>query len=111
MKERRRLERRYLNYPLRVLDSYSNQLIGYIENITVEGIMLKSNQSFQINNRYQFKVLFGKEIHKTGHFEFSAECKWYDKDIYTGFYNAGFHLEDVSFEGIQILENIIDRLC
>jgi hypothetical protein len=111
MKEGRKLKRRYLIYPLRVFDPDSNQLIGFIENITIEGMMLKTGQSFRTINRYQVKVLFGEEIHKTGHFEFSAECKWWDKDIYTGFYNAGFHLEDVSLEGIQILVNIIDRLC
>ena len=110
MKERRKLKRRYLIYPVRVFDPETHQLIGFIENITVEGMMLKAPQSFRTNNRYRFKVLFGEEIHKMGHFEFSAECKWWDKDTYIGFYNAGFHLEDVSFEGIQILENIINRL-
>ena len=37
--------------------------------------------------------------------------KWWDKDIFTGFYNAGLYLEDVSFEGFQVLNKIIHRIC
>ena len=111
MEERRKLKRRYLIYPIRVFDPDSNQLIGFIENITTEGMMIRAGKPFQTFNKYQFKMLFGEEIHKTGHFEFSAECKWWDKDIVTGFYNAGFYLEDVSFEGFQVLNKIIRRIC
>ena len=111
MEENRKLKRRYLIYPIRVFDPNSNQLIGFMENITIEGMMLKSGRPFRTLNKYQLKIVFGEEIHKTGHFEFSAECKWWDKDIFTGFYNAGFHLEDVSFEGFHVLNKIIHSIC
>ena len=111
MEEKRKLKRSYLIYPIRVFDPNSNQLIGFIENITLEGMMLKTGHPFRTINMYPLKMLFCEEIHKTGHFEFSAECKWWDKDSFTGFYNAGFHLEDVSFEGLQVLDKIIHRIC
>ncbi|MBW1802593.1 MAG: hypothetical protein JRJ85_17900 [Deltaproteobacteria bacterium] len=111
MEVKRKSKRRYLLYPVKVLDPVTNQLIGFIENITTEGMMLRTGKTFRTMSRYQFKVLLSEDIHKTGHFEFSVECKWWDKDILTGFYNAGFHLEDVSFEGYQVLNKIFHKIC
>ncbi|MBW1799840.1 MAG: PilZ domain-containing protein [Deltaproteobacteria bacterium] len=111
MEERRKLKRRYLIYPIRVFDPDNHQQIGFIENITVEGMMLRAGQPFRSTSVYQFKMLLAEDIHKDGHFEFTAECKWWDKDIITGFYNAGFHFEDVSSEGFQVLNKIIQKIC
>ena len=111
MEERRKLSRRYLIHPVRVLDPDSNDLIGFVENITDEGIMLRTGRLFHTTILYRFKMLLSEDIHETGHFEFSAECKWWDKDIYTGSYHAGFCFKNVTFEGHQVLNKIMDRVC
>ena len=111
MENRRKFKRKYLVYPIRIFNPNTNRLIGFVENITIEGMLLKAGQPFPTNQTYQLKMLLGEETYKTGYFKFSAECKWWDKDNFTGFYNIGFQLKDVSFEGSQVLDLIIHKFC
>ena len=111
MEERRKSKRWYLIYPIRVCYAENDQFMGFLENISRDGLMVKCGQSVTTNSLYQLKILCGQEIHQAGYYAFPAECKWWERDISTGFYEVGFLLEDLSARRIQIFDKIASVCC
>ena len=81
MEERRKLKRWYLNHPLKVLNVENDQPLGHAANISAEGILLKSKQPVKVNTNFRLRMLFPEKSDNNGYFEFSAESKWWEKNI------------------------------
>ena len=111
MKERRKVQRKNLVHYLAVTNTKTNTHIGHAVNISEEGIMLISEKPIEINVIFQLRMSLPEEIRGSRNFEFSAESKWWEKNVKPGFYNAGFRLIDVPQEGIQVIKKLIEKFC
>lgn len=106
MKDRRMLKRRHLVFYMRVFDRNTNELLGYLVDITPEGIMLMSEEPIETDTVFQLRMIFPVEVSGRKQLDFEAESVWCEKDV---FYDTGFQLLDVSQEQIEIIKYLIGR--
>ena len=112
MKVERKLERRACKEDLSILDPTTDQSIGFLIDITIEGIKLSAEKPFDLDSVYRFKMSLPKEIEGTDQLSFSALSKWCAiNDCSPPCYEAGFQLRKISFRTIRILEYLIEEFC
>ena len=109
MAEKRRLKRRHLIYYLRVFDRNDDQLIGHLTDITVEGMMLISEEPIKTNTVFQARMVLptGIEGHKPVNFDIGSV--WCHRDVNPNFYATGFQLIDISPEDVETINSLIDE--
>lgn len=108
MEEKRKFKRRHLIFYLRVFNRNNNNLIGYLVDITPEGVMLISEDPIKTNITFQFKMDLPTGIGKLKQLDFEAKSIWCKTDINPNFYDTGFQLLNVASNDIEIIENLID---
>lgn len=109
--KKRIVERKNLVYYLKTTDMEANQTMGYAVNISNHGFMLIINKPIQTDSLFQLKMLLPQEIQGSNSFEFSAMSRWCQKDENPDFYNIGFQFADISAEGVQLINWLIDKYC
>jgi hypothetical protein len=107
MFEKRNLKRRHLIYYLRIMDKETNELIGHLVDITSEGIMLISEEPFEIDKVFHFRMMLPKEIIGKESLEFSVQSLWTKKDINPDFIDTGFKLLDLKEADAQRIDQLI----
>jgi len=110
MKEKRRLKRRHLIFYLRVFNAETNQLLGYLVDLTPEGIMLMSEEPVEKGEKFKLRMDLPEEYSDRAKIEFDAESVWTSTDVNPDFYDTGFKFSNVSHEERLIIEDIIDDL-
>ena len=106
MGEKRRLSRRNLRHQLMVLDRETDELVGYLVDITTEGMMLTCKKPVNAEGTFNLKMLLPDKIKGSRQISFVAQNIWYRKDTSSGFYKTGFRLREISNgskEAIQVL--------
>lgn len=111
METNRKSTRMALKVYLKVLDEKTDQLFGYLVDITSEGIMLTSEASVETEAVFRFKLEFPAEIEGSKEFSFSAKSMWSEKDSETDFFNSGFKFEAPSEKDEDIIAKIIEKFC
>ena len=106
MQERRNLERRDLVYYLRAFDRSKDQLLGYVANISTEGVMLIGEKPIEPNATFDLKMLLPVEIAGKGHVEFRARSTWCRKDGSNGFLHTGFQLSNIALDDREAIRQI-----
>ncbi len=107
--ERRRLKRRHLIYYLKVTNQVDGQLIGYLVDITEEGLMLISNDPIETQIEFPFRMALPQEIMMKTEIQLDAKCMWCKKDVNPDFYASGFQITAISDEDQIIIANLIRR--
>ena len=95
MVEKRQLKRRHLIYYLRVFDRTTDQLIGYLVDITTGGLKLMSEEPLDINKTLQLRMELPVETsHKfiNKPVTFDAVSLRSDVDVNPQFYITGFKI-------------------
>ena len=111
MDNNRFVARKHLIYYLKVMDQETDQVIGHTVNISDVGMMLISEEPIKPEHLFHLKMFLPEKIQESRYFEFSATSKWCQQDENPDFYNSGFQLDNVSTEGIQIIQRLIDKFC
>ena len=107
-KNRRKHERVNLIYYLAVFDRNTDELIGYLADISVEGAMLLCEKPLEIDNVYQFKIEIFSSSSTNKQIEFDAKCLWKKTNEYIDFYNFGFKFEKIDSKNIDEIQSLID---
>ena len=87
----RSIERHQLPYYLKVFNRITDKPMGYIGNVSLDGLMLISQLPLLVG------ALFDMRLKIPGHdaphcIDFSATCQWSREDITPGSYDSGFAL-------------------
>jgi hypothetical protein len=106
--DRRKLKRRYLMFYSRIFDRKTGSLIGYLSDITIEGMMIISEDPLQTGVVHKLRMDLPEDIFGRGHLDFEAYCIWSHQDVNPNFYIAGFKLEELKEEDKGIVEKIIE---
>lgn len=107
MEEKRRIKRRHLVFYLRVFDNISNELLGYLVDITPEGAMLISEQPLETDKEYELRMDLPTEIGRKSHLVFKARSLWNKPDINPSFYDTGFQIIDLADEDVGLINSLI----
>ncbi len=89
-KEKRRRDRKQLYFYLKVTQKDSNELLGYIADISTEGIMLLSKDRIDVDRIFSMKIEPYEELNMQSGLEFKAKSIWCEKDANPDYMVTGF---------------------
>jgi len=110
MLEKRKLQRRHLIYYLKVMEQDTDKQIGFLVDITTQGIMIMSESPVEVDKTYHFRMLLQTEMNDQEYLNFDAKSIWCNQSINTDFYDTGFELIDVTPEDFKGIKSIIEEL-
>ncbi len=107
MVERRKTQRRHLLYYGRVYDGDLRKQIGYLVDITEQGMMLLSEEPFPVGETRKLKLEITNDVDEHPYLTFDAKSIWCEPDISPDHYTTGFEILELKPSDIQIINNIV----
>jgi len=111
MSTRRHLARKNFVFYCEVFDGDSGKLLGRMNDLSEEGIMLLGNGPLETGRTYRLKVVFPFELAARSELEFSAECLRCQQDINPDYWDLGFRLEALTPLTRKLVDSLIERLA
>ena len=106
IKEKRTIKRHHLSYYLKVYNRKTGKPIGYIVNISSEGLRLVSHIPLLTHSVFQFRVKLPRELSGENHIDFDALSCWCRPDVSPDCFDTGFKIVDAP----DTLKNLVDGL-
>ncbi len=110
MANKRKQKRRHLIYYLKVVEKETNNPMGYLVDITTEGIMLMSEIAVETGQIFELKILLQTEMSRREYLVFKAESVWCKKSVNSDLYDTGYRLLNVTPHDFKGIEEIIKEL-
>lgn len=108
MEERRKSERRRLVHQLMVFDRDTEELAGYLVDITTEGIMLMGKDPLEAGSTRNLRMLLPDKIQGSRQVAFDARSIWCRKNIRSGLFEMGLQLSEVADEDLETIRHLIE---
>ena len=103
MRSQRRIERHQLPYYLKVFNRITDKPMGYIGNVSLDGLMLISQLPMLVGARFDMRLKIPGQ-HGQHFVDFSATCQWSREDVTQGSYNSGFALVAPPAEYVEMVD-------
>jgi len=87
-----RIKRHQLPYYLQVFNRQTDQPIGYIGNISPDGLLLISQFPLLVGGHFDMRIKVPLDEGVVEFVDFSATCQWSRRDISPDSYDSGFAL-------------------
>jgi hypothetical protein len=106
IKEKRLIKRQQLKSYLQVYNRKTGKPIGYIVNLSSEGLRLVSNIPLLTHSVFEFRVKLPREVNGAKHIDFDALSCWCRPDVSPDSFDTGFKIVDAP----QELHNLVNGL-
>lgn len=103
MTAERRIERHQLPYYLKVFNRITDKPMGYIGNISRDGLMLISPWPMLVYGRFDMRLKIPQDDHLS-FVDFAAVCRWTCEDVTPGSFDSGFELIDPPVEYLELID-------
>jgi hypothetical protein len=109
MEYRRKKERIPLIYHLAVRDRESQEVLGYLGNITTDGLLLftKAQVEAGTDDVHACELTIPAGSNSNRRISFDARCMWCKKDLHPDLYAAGFRIEHIEPLDVAVIESAI----
>jgi len=108
MSEHRRSRRRRVQASIEVYDAMSEDLIGHLGNLSVDGLLLMSSRRIPENALFQLAFTLPRGAAAPARrFEIGVHEQWSESARAPGQYWAGFRIVDISREDVKALDDWI----
>lgn len=107
MYKKRRLKRRHLFFYLQVSDVKTKKLVGYIVDISPQGLRVVSEEVCKAGLVYDLRMKIPDKTGQIKEINFKAKCVWAGLDANSDFYANGFELKNLSNDDVNSIEEII----
>jgi hypothetical protein len=107
MKDRRKYKRSDILFYARIYDKKNGSLLGHLGNITPEGLMVISDRPIEPESIISIRIELPDAFAEKSYIEVTARSVWCVPDINPNFYDAGFQLQEVSPDDLEIIERMI----
>ena len=107
MEERRKLKRQHIMFYSRVFDRKTGMFLGYLGDMTVEGMMLINDKPMNAGERFLLRIDLPEDMYAQSVLNFEAESIWCQPDVDPNFYNTGFQLLGISQDDAKLIEQIV----
>lgn len=109
--QRRRLERHALIYHLPVRNRKTRELLGYLGNLTTEGLLLYGNTPLSTTTQTltPCTITLPAEIDGSDHVVFQAKPVWSRLDDHRRLYSTGMHIRRIRQKDIRLIRATIER--
>jgi hypothetical protein len=104
MHTQRRIERHQLPYYLKVFNRITDKPMGYIGNVSLDGLMLISQYPMLVNARFDMRLKIPGRDGRIHPIDFTATCQWSREDITPGTYDSGFALVAPPAEYVEMVD-------
>ena len=103
MRIQRRIERHQLPYYLKVFNRITDKPMGYIGNVSLDGLLLISQLPLLVGARFDMRLKIPGQLEP--HFiDFSATCQWCREDVTPGSFDSGFALVAPPGEFVEMID-------
>jgi len=109
MSEKRSHERKNLHTYIETFDRETGQMIGYVADITPDGIMLLVEEPIKLDRKFQLKLVLPTHISEGKQIHFNAKSVRCVKDGTLSFYNAGFSVNDLDSGSQELIHHLIQE--
>ncbi|WP_044873664.1 PilZ domain-containing protein [Pseudomonas sp. LFM046] len=92
MPSKRRIERHQLPYYLKVFNRITDKPMGYLGNVSMDGLMLISQLPMLVDARFDMRLKIPGKDGQLHFIDFYATCHWCHEDVTPGHYDSGFSL-------------------
>ncbi|PWB33379.1 pilus assembly protein PilZ [Pseudomonas sp. SDI] len=99
----RRIERHLLPYYLKVFNRYTDQPIGYLGNVSEDGLMLISDLPLLVGPDFELQLKVPGPAGALHLINLTASCLWCHEDANPGHYDSGFMLLQAPREYEQLV--------
>lgn len=108
--ERRISNRRKFGYFMPVKDNNSNEIVGYLTDVSAQGFKLESQKSLLVNTVYHLRLDLTREVSNKSCISFYAKVIWSQPDPGTPLeYMHGFQIVSISLDDQVIFERIVAK--
>ena len=107
MSEKRKHKRIPLHYYLKVLESNSEEHIGYLIDVSEEGFKLLSEDHIPKGSKLDCSLQLPDDLDGREEISFTAKSCWTGKDVNPDYYVSGFHIDDIEPDGVKVILSII----
>jgi hypothetical protein len=110
MQERRKRLRKNLMYYSQVFDLYGGDLLGYLSDLNLMGVMTIGNRALPVGTKLTLAIELPelKDVTAT-RLIIPARVAWCERDISPDYYNIGFEFQDLQFSQLKIIQAIMDN--
>jgi len=110
VKEKRNSRRRSFSYYMQAVDDNTEEVIGYLVDISSRGFRLDCKAQIPINQNYSLRFELTDEVAEKGFMVLVARSKWCRLDEIDPFvYNVGFQLISVDPADVAIFRRIVAK--
>jgi hypothetical protein len=110
--EKRRIERKRVTLPAQVTDAISGRMMGYVGNLSSNGMLLISTQAPRSEALFQVKLPLpeaGREAYASAQIEVGIQEQWHDHAASPGQVWAGYRIVAISDNDAERLHSWLDR--
>jgi hypothetical protein len=109
MQDRRKHPRKDLYLFLNVYDPKSEQNIGTLLNLSLEGAMVLSENRVDSDMVFELQIKLPENFFQKHELVFTAKSRWCAPDINPEFYDVGYQFANVSEEDGRIIKEILEK--
>ncbi|MET1077892.1 MAG: PilZ domain-containing protein [Pseudomonas sp.] len=106
MSTQRRIERHQLLYYLKVFNQVTDKPMGYIGNLSLDGLMLISQLRMMVGASFDLRLKIPASEGPERYIDFSAICQWCREDVTPGSYDSGFSLVAPPTDYVEMLGDL-----
>ena len=88
----RRIERHQLPYFLKVFNRFTDLPIGYLGNVSEDGLMLISQLPLLVDANFELRFKLPTIDGNVQVIDLTARCQWSHEDVTPNYYDSGFIL-------------------
>lgn len=103
----RRLKRQEIATHVTITNSLTGELVGELVNITVEGLMIISDDEVDTNSIFQFTLALPEKIERATELNLGVDCLWCRKAENFNRYWSGYQIIDASPEALRTIDALI----
>jgi hypothetical protein len=110
MPERRKVKRRSISYYMRVIDAGTNQIIGHLADITLQGLKMDSQKPIPFPRDFRLRIYTTEDVSDKDYVEFLASTRWCEQDpMEPGLFIVGFEIIRIDPHDAEIVKRIVDK--
>ena len=104
MRQFRRIDRHQLPYYLKVFNRITDKPMGFIGNVSLDGLLLISQLPLLVGSRFDMRLKIPGQDGKLHFIDFHADCQWCREDINPGNFDSGFALVAPPADYVQMVD-------
>jgi hypothetical protein len=103
-------KRRKFGYYMRAFNNSTNEILGYLSDISPRGFKLEGQKALSINKDYSIRLELTSEISEKSFIVFIARALWSQPDPYaSNEYTGGFRIISISLVDEKIYNRIFEK--